>query len=85
MKNLSEFFHGEEFKKEDQLFRSKLIEWREQNKQLLIDNDLEDSNLFIMPLSNNNHIEFDNNVPESIRKEITKLLKSSLPSHSKDQ
>lgn len=86
MENAKEFLYGENFKKSSDLFNSKLSEWKEQNKQLLIENNLEDSYLFTSTIPGNfENPKFDDSVPEFIRDEIRNLIKSCLPTDQQDQ
>lgn len=81
MKDTKEFLYGKEFSDFDNRFHLLVIDWKEKNKQLLVDNNLENSNLFssITPNDNVESLIFDTNVPNHIREEIKQLFISALP------
>jgi len=79
-KEPKEHLYGKDFSEFDKRFHLSVLDWREKNKQLLIENSLQNSQLFsATDISDNvESIIFDDNVPELIRREIRQLFISAL-------
>lgn len=75
-----ELFYGKDFSEFDKKLHLAVSNWKENNQQLLIDNNLQDSQLFSATVISDKveSIIFDDNVPELIRKEIRQLFISNL-------